>query len=268
VTGTRETIVTSAVDARPEFILRLPGPSWLPALAGVGTAIFFFALTVKWTWIAVGGVLLAIGGIVRWLWDSDPPTDGRKFPVGGGLELRDYMAGTRSTSFWAMGVLALVNGTVFASLLFSYFYLWLVSDAWPPAGSVVRGGWFDVFIAIALLASAGLAWLSGRALTRDRGGVFIGTLLGGVAVLTFAFWLQCQGAAGADPVAHAHGATVWGILSWQGLHVLLVLIMAIYTLARRLTGRLNAMRRVTFDNTQLMWLFTVAQGLVGTLLVS
>jgi cytochrome c oxidase subunit I+III len=268
VTGTRETIVTSAVDARPEFILRLPGPSWLPALAGVGTAIFFFALTLKWTWIAVAGLLLAVGGIVRWLWDSDPPTAGRRFAVGGGLELPDYMAGTRSTSFWAMGVLALVNGTVFASLLFSHFYLWLVSDAWPPPGSQVRGGWFDVYIAVALLASAALAWLSGRALTRARGEIFIGTLVVGVAFLGLAFWLQCQGAAGADPAAHAYGATVWAILSWQGLHVVLVLIMAIYTLARRLTGRLDAIRRVTFDNTQLMWQFTLAQGLVGTALVS
>jgi cytochrome c oxidase subunit I+III len=268
VTGTRETIVTSAVDARPEFILRLPGPSWLPMLAGIGTAIFFFALTVKWTWVAIAGVLLAVGGIVRWLWDSDPPTDGGRFAVGGGLSLPDYMAGTRSTSLWAMGVLALVNGTVFLSLLFSHFYLWLVSDAWPPPGSVVRGGWFDVYIILALLGSAALACIGGRALTRGSGGTFIGAMLSGVAMLGLAFWLQCQGAAGADPAAHAHGATVWGILSWQGLHVVLVLIMVIYTVARRLTGRIDARRRVTFDNTLLMWLFTAAQGLVGTLLVS
>jgi cytochrome c oxidase subunit I+III len=57
------------------------------------------------------------------------------------------------------------------------------------------------------------------------------------------------------------------MLCWQGTHVVLVLMMAVYTLARRATGKLDALRRVTFDNTLLMLLYTVAQGLSITLLV-
>ena len=34
-TGGRESIVTSPVDARPQYLLQLPGPSWLPMLAAV-----------------------------------------------------------------------------------------------------------------------------------------------------------------------------------------------------------------------------------------
>ena len=267
VTGVRETIVTSARDARPEFILRLPGPSWLPLLAGVGTAIFFFALTVKWTWVAIAGVALAVGCIVKWLWDSDPPTSARRFPVGGGIELADYMAGARSTSFWAMGVLVLVNGTVFASLVFSYFYLGLGDEAWPPPGSDVRGGWFAAGGAVCLLASAGLTWVSSRALVRNRNALFYLSMILAAALMALGFWIQCEAARGADPAAHAHGATVWAMLCWQGTHVVLVLMMAVYTLARRATGKLDALRRVTFDNTLLMWLYTVAQGLAITLLV-
>jgi cytochrome c oxidase subunit I+III len=36
-----------------------------------------------------------------------------------------------------------------------------------------------------------------------------------------------------------------------------------YTLARSWRGRLDRARRVTFDNTRLLWHYLVAQGLVG-----
>ncbi len=164
-------------------------------------------------------------------------------------------------------MLALLNGTVFASLVFSYFYLWVMAAEWPPAGSEVRGGFHDLACVLVLLASGALAAISSRALRRERGFGFIAALLAGATLLALSFWVQCEAARGADPAAHAYGATVWAMLAWQGLHVLLVVLMVVYTLARRLTGRLGATRRVTFDNTYLMWLFTVAQGLAATLLI-
>ncbi|HEX6636281.1 MAG TPA: cbb3-type cytochrome c oxidase subunit I, partial [Steroidobacteraceae bacterium] len=258
-TGARETIVTSAVTARPEFLLKLPGPSWMPLLGGLGTAIFFFALTVKWSWVAVGGAALALGSILRWLWESDPAPSGR-FAVGGGLELADYRSGWRSTSFWAMGVLALVNGTVFASLVFSHFYLGLVWDVAPPAGSAVRGGRYDIAVIVASIATAALALLASRALRLGRRIVFDLSLLTGAALLAAAFLVQCDAARPAFPEVHGYGATVWAMIAWQGVHVLLMVLMMGYTIVRRATGRLDATRRVTFDNTLLMWLFTAMQG--------
>ena len=46
-TGRRETIITSAIEASPQYVLRLPGPGWTPFLAAVLTAAFFMLLTVK-----------------------------------------------------------------------------------------------------------------------------------------------------------------------------------------------------------------------------
>ena len=46
-TGCRETIVTSPVEATPQYVLRLPGPGWPPFFAAVFTAAFFLLLTVK-----------------------------------------------------------------------------------------------------------------------------------------------------------------------------------------------------------------------------
>ncbi|HEY8580565.1 MAG TPA: cytochrome c oxidase subunit I, partial [Beijerinckiaceae bacterium] len=40
-TGRRETIVTSPIDATPQYLLPMPGPSWPPFLAAILTAAFF-----------------------------------------------------------------------------------------------------------------------------------------------------------------------------------------------------------------------------------
>jgi cytochrome c oxidase subunit I+III len=133
MTGGRETIVTSPIDARPEYLLRLPGSSWLPVLAGVGTAVFFLALTVKWMIVATAGALVALGSILKWLWESDPAPSGKLFDIGGGVNLPDYMSGSRSHSWWSMVVLMLVDGSIFACLIFSFFYLWTVTlSGFPP----------------------------------------------------------------------------------------------------------------------------------------
>jgi cytochrome c oxidase subunit I+III len=41
-----------------------------------------------------------------------------------------------------------------------------------------------------------------------------------------------------------------------------LLVMGAYTMARLRCGMLDATRRVTFDNTRLLWHYTVAQGIV------
>jgi cytochrome c oxidase subunit I+III len=264
-TGTRETIVTSAVDARPEYLLRLPGPSWLPVIAGVGTAVFFFALTVKQMPVAAASALIALVAILRWLWEGDPPPAHHLYDVGGGVRLADHVTGSRSHAWWAMVVLMLVNGTVFASLAFAFFYLWTVgTEGWPPAGTfppAAGWSWAAVSAGVAghVLANAGRKALRGHA-----GAVFDLLLVGGVLAswIAFAASVLAMTAAGIAPQAHAFGATIHALLGWQGLHVALVTLMCSYTIARRWRGMLDARRRSTFDNTWLMWHFTAAQGLL------
>ena len=64
ITGVRETIVTSPVEATPQALLRLPGYGWSPLLAAVGTAGFFMLLTVK---------LVTLGVHVRRIRGRDDP---------------------------------------------------------------------------------------------------------------------------------------------------------------------------------------------------
>jgi cytochrome c oxidase subunit I+III len=264
-TGGRETLVTSPIEAEPQYLLRLPGPSWLPLLAGLGTAAFFFALTVKWSWLAVGGAALAVIGIVRWLWASDPPPLAGTFEVGDGVRLPAYMTGSRSHAWWAVVVLLLVEGSVFASLVFSYLYLWTVAPgAWPPAPLRLPEAATTGVAVVGYVAALAAMSRANRALAVDSRSTLMLALVAGAAVLTLASWFDWQAAfdAGIDGRRHAYGAAVHALLAWQGLHVALVAIVTVYVLARLRAGLLGREHRVTFDTLRLLWLYTAVQGLV------
>jgi cytochrome c oxidase subunit I+III len=260
-TGARETLVTSALEAEPEYILRVPGPSWLPLLAGLGTAAFFFALTVKSTWLSVAGAALAVFCILRWLWEGDPAPGRARHAIGGGIELPDYMSGSRSHGWWGVVVLLLVDASIFASFVYSWFYLAFMADAWPPPGMRIEGGWFDIASGAGGLVAVALAVFASKSLRAARTPSFVVATVVGMVALVGAFAIQCVAARGADPSLHAYAATSWALLCWQGANVALAVLMAAYTLARLAAGKLDAARRATFDSTWLVWLYAAAQGL-------
>lgn len=88
-------------------------------------------------------------------------------------------------------------------------------------------------------------------------------------LLLVAFGMDALGwfRTGLRPDAHAYGAMVHAVMAWQALHVCVVLLMTGYTLARSWSGRLDATRCVTFDNTRLFSYYTAGQGVVGILLL-
>ncbi len=272
-TGGRETIVTSAIDAEPQYLARLTGPSWWPLLAGVGTAAFFLALTVKLTVVVVIGGILALASIFMWLWQTDPAPSDVLYDIGGGVKLPDYASGKNSHSWWATVVLMLVDGSIFVCLVFTFFYLWTVDPAgWPPSGLHLALPGSSLLAAAAWAASVAALWIANKALgkkgTRPQS-IFdplmitaVATMWAGVAFNYHALW-----AAGIRPEAHGYAATVFTMLAWQALHATLLTLMTGYTLARRWAGLLDARRRNTFDNTRIMAYYSVVQAIVALLVV-
>ena len=94
-TGRRETLLTSALDARPEYVLQLPGPGWTPFIAAAGTAAFFLLLTVKLVIAAAIGGAVALIMILWWMWGSDPGPSHAPVAIGGGLTVPVYVTGPR-----------------------------------------------------------------------------------------------------------------------------------------------------------------------------
>jgi cytochrome c oxidase subunit I+III len=270
VTGLRETIVTSPVEARPQYLAIIPGPGWPHFLAAVCTAGFFLSLTIAQYWPAAAFATVAIGAIVFWLWTA---TDlGAVVPhaeVGGGLRLPVYLNGPDSLSWWAMIVLLLVDGTVFACLAFTHAFLWLSNaGAWPPAGTALPGLAAPLGTAALLALAAFLLWAAERLLRGGHARAMAGVLLlalpahlGALALDLNAVWQ-----AGIRPTAHAFGAAIFANQFWQGIHAVTVLAMALYAAARALAGLLGPARRVTFDNVRLFWLYALGQAAAGMVL--
>jgi cytochrome c oxidase subunit I+III len=272
-TGRRETIVTSAVDAEPQYVLLMPGPGWSPVLAAAGTAGFFLLLTVKLVWPAVLFGVVAVVAMFRWLWSSDPGPVQPPVDIGGGLRLPVQMNGPSSHSWWAMVVLILVSGSIFASLVFTYLFLWTVSpDVWPADPQALPGlGWPAVSAALLAASAALVGWCSRRLAWSGPGGqrLLQAALVIAVVLLCASTVVELQGhlASAVRPTRSAYGAAVYMVVALQAFFVAVIAAMGLYTLARSACGMLSARRRQTFDNTRLFWYYTVAQGLAGLVLV-
>ncbi len=261
--------MTSPIHARPQYVIQMPGPGWPPFLAAVFTAAFFLLLTVKMVAIAVICGVLAIVFVLAWAWGLDPGPSKGMIEIAKGVRLPTYMSGPTSHSWWAMVVLMFVAGSLYLAYVFSYLFLWVVSpEVWAPAGSPAPPpiGW-PAGSAALLLAGSGILWLVSRKLQQYAASrlAMSAALLLSLVCLTAAFMLETCGhlTTGLNPGENAYGAMVYlGAVLFAQL-VLALLIMGLFTLARHLAGKLDAVRRVTYDNYALLYYYTVAQSLLG-----
>jgi len=267
-TGLRETIVTSPLEATPEYVLRLPGPAWSPFLAAIFTAAFFMLLTVKLIAVALVCGVLAIGFILIWTWSSDPEPFG-DVDIGRGVRVPTYVSGPRSHAWWAVVILMLVAGSLYLAYVFSYLYVWTVAPQyWPSDRRPLPDLAWPSGSGAMLLASAGSFWLAGRCLGRSRAAftalvlAAVTALSGGLAIELIGHWRS-----GLRPDANSHAALAYLASALQLQIVAAVVVIASYTLARSFTGRLSAKRRVTVDVLALLGYYAVGQGLLGLLLV-
>jgi heme/copper-type cytochrome/quinol oxidase subunit 3 len=254
--------VTSAVDATPQWVLRLPMPGWAPPLAAWFTAACFLLLTFKLVGPALVCALLAIAAMLHWGWELDPPADGPPVDIGGGLRLPVYASGPSSQAWWAVVTLMFVAGALYGCLLVSYLYLWMVSPEVWPASAPPLG--YAAWTSVLLAASSAAVGLANRGVARNGA---CGALALAVPLLAGAFALSVLAHRDLSPTDSAYGAIVHAILVVDGFFVAAAIALALFALARRAAGRLDRLRRVTFDNARLFWHYVVAQTLVGVLLV-
>ncbi|HLS86315.1 MAG TPA: cbb3-type cytochrome c oxidase subunit I, partial [Burkholderiales bacterium] len=259
-TGGRDTIITSAVEARPQFVLRLPMPGWAPLVAAWFTAAFFILLTFKLVAIAAVCGVIAIGAMLHWGWRLDPAhgdaADG-EVDVGGGLRLPTYVTGPVSQSWWAVVVLMLVAGSLYACLLFSYLYYWTVSPQhWRPAPDAG----FAAAVAALLVAGSAAVGLANRMLKKSGR---CWPLAFAVPLLAAAYAVHLSAFASLTASESIYGAIVHAFFVLDGFFATAAILLALFTLAKRRAGLIGSRRRVTFDNCRLFWHYTVAQTLAG-----
>lgn len=94
-------------------------------------------------------------------------------------------------------------------------------------------------------------------------------LLGAAVALCSSLGIEVLGhwRSGFRPESSSYAAMVYLAAALQLELVVTLVAMAFYTLARLAVGRLDGVRRVTFDSLGLLWHYSVCQGLLGLLLV-
>jgi cytochrome c oxidase subunit I+III len=246
----------------------MPGPSAWHVLAAVFTAGFFLLLTVQAYWIGVVSGVLAVLCVLRWLWETDRPMKAEAVDIGAGICVPTYVRGPASHGWWAMMVLIVVIGMIFAMACFSYVFLWSRRpDLWiaPPAMAWLGGIVAGYVLAIALCVAAG------RLADRGAKGPILAAGLCSMALLAagaaFAADVGSWWSAGLRPDASGQGATVFALLSLQGLLLAVGVLMAAYLAVRAATRLLRPDRLSTADLCLLFVGAFSAQGALGTLLV-
>ncbi|TWU04938.1 cytochrome c oxidase subunit I [Stieleria varia] len=282
--GLRETMVTSTVDAEPMQCLRVPGPTFLTLFAAMFTGAVFIFSTFHWYWAAGVSCVLSFATILIWLWTGTaiiPEKDTKD--VGLDLTLPTYVSGPAAVGWWAMFITMLGDMTAFVSLVFGYFFYWTVHEDFPPTqfdGRIVMGPgmvWPLCSVALAILA-----WLSvllsrrwnrtgtnvatvnatidqkskrrdtWRASIRFYFGIAIAILLG-LASAWALFWGPYSN--GVDPTQHVYCASVSVLVLWTILHLLVGVVMLVYTAARRVCGLMDAVHDADIVNVTLYWHF-------------
>jgi cytochrome c oxidase subunit I+III len=259
LTGQRETIVTSTVDARPEYVLVIPSYGWSPFVGAIFTAAFFLLLTGKFVLLASACGLIAIVAIIVWAWGNDPGPLG-SFDIGGELRLPVNITGRNSHAWMATVTLNTVLFNMFISLVFAYLFLWTSRPDWLNAAGTlpeIPGA----FIAIALLLGAsGATGLARRMLPRN---CFIVALLllassvlivGGSAYAILEHW-----SAGLRPDASSYGAVVFTLLALAAVLSAAVVVINLFCVLRLAAGLINTERRLTFEVAAMMCHYTVLQ---------
>lgn len=267
-TGERETLVTSTLNAEPQYLQRMPAPSGWHVWAAVFTAGAFLLLTIQAYWAAAVSAVLAVWCIIHWCWMLDRPRIEETVDVGAGIRVPTYVSGPSSHGWWAMVITLIVAGMIAALAGFSYVFLWSRN----PQDWIAPPDQISLALVVAgNVAAAVLAWLSCKALALDRPrSPIIATALMVLAagVLAFAWHLDLQSWIGAGLQASmtGQGATVFALLSWHGFFVAVVALMAFYAMLRFVFGHVEARRPSTFQLIALFIAYSAGQGLFSTLL--
>ena len=268
-TGLRETLVTSPRSAALRHLIVLPGPSWLTVLAAFGTAAFFLLLTVKWVATAFVFGLLAVGCTIGWLWQTDRLPEVQRVEIGEGVSVSVGAVGPASHSWWACVILAVVDLSIFASMVFAHVHVAMLGDTCPPPGAALPP-WPKLAMAVGGFALSAAAMAAGMRLHQPAFGavraLWILLPATALAVGGFVALLQAHLDAHLSPAADAWSATVAALLSYVGLHAVLVVLFAGYLVARATAGLLTPRQRASLDNCALLWWCACAQGVAAALL--
>jgi cytochrome c oxidase subunit I+III len=226
VTGTpwrnrREVLQTSVVDARPERIVALPGPSMWPLVTALAFTAAVVGILVNWLVLFVAGTAATVVTLIAWnesnrrdtadLAESlDPDDPGHRLRAEADRAFAEHTSPGNSALWLGTRLGAVALGIITAAGLYAYYYLRLGAPTWP------LGDLDPAPIGLPLLAVAavGAAFVLGPNTGRGRPVATVAGLLAGAAVV-----VQLIALAGSDQAIDrdAYAAIVVTLEVWTAI---------------------------------------------------
>jgi cytochrome c oxidase subunit I+III len=263
----QETLGVHPITGRPDQIILLPGPSYLPLIAAALLGVFFVGFLFRLYWFSALGAAFALLVGLRWAWTTGLDRDWPRLDAGRGMELPLHSQVRDAPGWWGMVAGLLVNGTFYITLLFGYLYLWAVAPGWPPASFIESSPVLPLLSALAVTVSA---FALGRAVRGNAGGSgpapwLIGALASAmVATVVLGFEI----ATGiAQPTSHAYAAVTTVLLGYCALHAGLTAVFSGYALLRLRHGYISSLRSLDLRVIRLWGLYTAVVTLIALALV-
>ncbi len=269
--GWQETLGVNPISGRPDQIILLPGPSYLPLVTASMLLVFFLGFLLGFYWISAAGAIAALVCGLRWAWTCGLDRDLPEQDAGRGLKLPVHAQSPDPPGWWGTITGLVVNGTFYITLLFGYLYLWAVAPGWPPESFIETPPLLPLLTGLAaVLAAGGLhraVIFNGDGRTGRRLALVASTVLGLVTSVG-CLWQIVSGLPA--PTGHAYAAVTTFLLGYCGLHGLMTGIIAFYCWLRIRAGFVSALRSLDLRVGRLWAMYTacvvvVSLGLVHTL---
>jgi cytochrome c oxidase subunit I+III len=257
----RETMAVDVLTGRPDHVLLLPGPTWLPLIAATAAAGFFVSFLLSWYLLAAGAAVATLVVLLAWVWQSGAKADPAPTDAGLGVMLMPNHTAAGAPGWWGMAIALLANASLLASLAFGYLYVSTVAPDAPPAE------WFSYHpfataVAVAALATGG--WGATRALSSTlaasgaRTAWLLVTVIAGLVASAAALWIPVMGMS--SPRDHAYVALVAMLCGYVALHAFLGSVFAAFVALRSAAGYVSAMRSLDPRILLQWWLYTAVTG--------
>jgi cytochrome c oxidase subunit 3 len=165
----------------------------------------------------------------------------------------------RPLGWWGVVIAIVTEGTLFALLLFSYFFIWANSNEWPQGGIEAPKLAFVSVRTVLLIGSSIPAQLAERAIKRGQPREFIGYLVLTLAMASvFAVGHVLDSIDDWDkfrPSTNAYGSLFYTITDLHFLHLLMGMTFLGFLVVRGIQGRYGPDRHTEVEVVVLYWHF-------------
>jgi heme/copper-type cytochrome/quinol oxidase subunit 3 len=175
-----------------------------------------------------------------------------------------HVSGSSSPGWWGMVMLIATEAMLFGTLIASYFFIRFKSGpVWPPDGIEVPTLGLPLLMTVILWSSSIPVHIADRAIQKNRQGLTrlglaAGFVLGAVFLTMQVVIEYPEKLAEFGPTTNAYGSLFFTLTGFHGTHVLIGLMISLWTQMRAWRGAFDATRHLTIQNFAMYWHFVDA----------